>query len=40
MQELAYLIRTEGDFQGAKAENVLVRSPFIEMDIPSEIPIQ
>ena len=36
MQEIAYLITSRGDFQGAKAANVLQRSPFIEMDIPSK----
>ena len=36
MQEIAYLITTEGDFDGAKSSNVLERSPFIEMNIPGE----
>ncbi len=31
MQEILYLILTEGDFDGAKKSNVLERGPFLEL---------
>ena len=36
MQEIAYLILSEGDFEGAKSSTVLESGPFIEMVIPGE----
>ena len=36
MQELVYLIVTNGDFKTASEVDLVVRSPFLELDVPGK----